>query len=149
MGKDSPKYIDNHVSHLGFGMTDSNEALKKLRYALSIPKKRLSSVDAAIYMSEMYDIQFGIFDHVTLGGSRPMSADAMFPKETIGDHALMDKIVEHYMLLEINKTLGLNINEWLSYPGFIRRSLTLTVERYHKVVQEAKSAALDAVEADL
>ncbi len=122
--------------------------MEKFIKAISIPEGRLNSIDAQIYMREMYDIQYGIFDHIENHKHRPLSTVAMFNEEDVSVHPLLDREIEYYLLLEVYKYTGLTINEWLSYPPYIKKTLSERIERYVKYKTKFKNDLLNELEND-
>jgi hypothetical protein len=65
-----------------------------MRVVERVPK--LGPVDARLVLSDIYDMEFGIFPHLAAGNSRPLASDESHPAEITDDGLLEAKFLEYH-----------------------------------------------------
>ena len=88
---------------------------------LSKIKSSIPSVDRQIYLRDMYDISYGIYNHIST--TRPLSSVAMFDHEDFVRHSHLSLTVKNYLYHDIKNIYGLTYHEWMELPMDIKSIL--------------------------
>jgi hypothetical protein len=108
--------IDGTLSKIGssgFGNDIDAEAFI-INAVKSMPK--LSSVDCRMVLQDLYETEYGIYNHLSPINNRPLTSVAMFPSEDINDGSLLEEAIRTYVGRNIKETYGLNVIEFLDLP---------------------------------
>jgi len=92
-----------------------------------LPDEALNSVDASVYMSDMYDIHTGIYNHNLAENSNPLSTVIQHPADDFTTDSHIENIVRTYAMEEIYDKLGLSFIEYISLPIDIAEHVLKTV----------------------
>ena len=104
-----PEYIGDY--RFGSSVDISNFLLSLCK---DLPK--LSSVDVAIVMGDMYDETFRIFNHAYHSKDRPLSSVAFHTAENVIDNSLIEEAMRKYMDFGIKDKFGLPFDDFMAYP---------------------------------
>ena len=77
----------------------------------------LSSTDADIVLYDLYDINYGIFDHRNAGKTKPLSSVAMHECENNTADSNLYKVIDAYHSRGVKEVFGLSLLEFLNLPG--------------------------------
>ncbi len=92
--------------------TDAEEfVINRIR---TLPK--LDSIDAQIVMRDLYEKEFGIYDHAKINRNRPLASVAFHPAENINDYSLLEESMRTYISKGIKDKFGLSYTEFLELP---------------------------------
>lgn len=83
--------------------------------APDLPK--FKSVDAAIVLSEFYDMLYKIHNHADL--SRPMSSVAHHDAEEVVKNSRLEQSIKAFAIRNIKDVFGLNYMEYISLPSYV------------------------------
>ena len=73
-------------------------------------------MDLQIVMGELYETEFGIFDHIRHGQNRPLSAVAFHPSQDVNENSGLKKVIQSYIHSNIQADYGLNLLEFMDLP---------------------------------
>lgn len=76
----------------------------------------LSSVDADIILYDLYEINYGIFDHRNASKHKPLSSVAMHECENTTTDSNLYKVIDAYHSRGVKDVFGLNLVEFLNLP---------------------------------
>lgn len=77
---------------------------------------KLDNVDTRIVLQDVYETEFGIFDHLKNSAARPLSSVAMHPAEDINTDSLLEESIRTYVVKGIKELYGLSLIEFLELP---------------------------------
>jgi len=80
----------------------------------NIPK--LDYIDAKLVMTDLYETEFGIYNHLSSSNSRPLASVAMFDCEDINTDSLLEESIRTYVSKGIKDIYGLSLIEFLELP---------------------------------
>jgi hypothetical protein len=92
-------------------------------------------------MQDMYDVEYGIYNHLN-NNHRPLSSVGMHPAEEVNEGSLLEEVIRTYISRDIGETYKLNLLEFLELPiDIIDMLLRINDEEKSK-----KSSIMDEVE---
>lgn len=106
---------------------------------------KLSSVKAAVFMNEVYETTFGIYNHFTGPNRKPLDSVTLHPTEENGITSALDESFDIYTANGIKDVFGLSLSEFLKLPSEICKSL---VEKAG-IITRQKATVLAGIEAKL
>lgn len=80
----------------------------------TLPK--LESVDAHMVLADVYETNFGIYNHLDVGSKRPMSSVALHGAEDNYKTSRLYETIENFVTKDIYKSTGLSLTEFLNLP---------------------------------
>lgn len=96
-------------------------------------------------LQDLYETEFGIYDHLNEDKSRPLASVAMHPAEDFNGHSLLKQAIESFIDRNIKDATGLNIVRFLELPTDIVRMIgeacDSKAERAALALEEAKRKA--------
>lgn len=90
----------------------------------------LSPIEAKIFMSDMYDIRYGIYNHVQ--NKHPLSTVLTHDSEDVINNSLTKAVIEKYRIYEIQDLYGLSLLEFLSLPPDMASMILDEGEKFYK-----------------
>jgi hypothetical protein len=109
----------------------------------SVPK--LDPIELKILLQDLYETEYGIFDHLTHGMSRPLSSVAMFFSEDINSESLLEESMDTYVNKNVKDFFGLSYLEFMGLPYDV---MLMVLERC-TILSGKKKAAMDDIENSL
>lgn len=100
---------------------------------------------ARMVLHELYETEFGIYDHIRNIERRPLASVAMFPSEDINDGSLLEESMKVYIEKKIWDLFHLNYFEFISLPRDVIEIMTTVANQEFK----NKSQQLDELEKKL
>lgn len=96
---------------------DNREPLDKL----ITTTKRLEASTTVLLLREMYETQYGIFNHDAPGAAKaaPLALVAMHRKEDAYSYSMERHYLWKFRQYKLNEKWGLSLNDWLSLPFFM------------------------------
>lgn len=111
-----------------------------MRAVNSLPK--LSSVDGQLILNDLYETEYGIYDHLAKNKKRPLASVAMQPSEDINDGSILEETLRTYVLKGIKDVFHLDVLEFLELPpDIVQMMFSIAGDE-----QTKKSAMLSQVE---
>ena len=80
----------------------------------SLPK--LESVDARTVMQDLYETEYGIWDHLKKDSKRPLASVAFHDSEDVNTGSLLEEAMKNYYDKKIGDIYRLNFIEFLELP---------------------------------
>lgn len=84
---------------------------------------KLSSIEAAIFMNEVYETKFGIHNHFNGPNRKPLDSVTLHRTEENGQTSALDEAFDVYISNGIKDVFGMSLSEYLSLPSEICKSL--------------------------
>lgn len=78
--------------------------------------KGISSTDADIILYDLYEMNYGIFNHRNASKTKPLSSVALHECENIGADSNLYKVIEAYVSRGVKEVTGLTLTEYLELP---------------------------------
>lgn len=106
---------------------------------------KLNATDADVVLYDMYEVTYGIFNHIGMSKSKPLSSIALHESEdnTLSSH--LYEAIDTYQKNGIKEIFGISLIEYLDLPTEICIKLLESASaEYSK-----KSAVINNLEADL
>lgn len=113
--------------------------------ALGLLPQIPNQIDVKIAMQDLYEIKYGIFNHLGTGGSRPMSSVAFHPCEDVNHESMLQVAMEKYIENNIHDHFHVSFLEFMSLPT----DITAMMHEIAVRAQEKKAAELKEIEAKL
>lgn len=111
-----------------------------MRAVSSLPK--LGSVDGQMVLNDLYETEYGIYDHLSKRKKRPLASVAMHPSEDINEGSILEETLRMYVLKGIKEVFHLNVLEFLELPAdIVQMMFTIADEE-----QTKKSTTLSQIE---
>lgn len=114
----SEKYIGD--PDFGFGIDPEIFLFENLE---KLPK--LNSIDGRIVLQDLYETQYGIYNHLHQNVVRPLASVAMHSGEDFNDGSLLEEAIRTYATRSVKDLYGLNLLEFLDLPRDIIEMLLL------------------------
>lgn len=106
---------------------------------------RLNSVDAKIFMQDMYETFYGIYNHLDQNNKNPLASVMLHPSEDISAGSYLEDSIRLYISRGIKDLYGLNFVEFMNLPrDIIRLLLDISSEEASR-----KSAAISQIESQM
>jgi hypothetical protein len=106
---------------------------------------RLNSVDAKIFLQDMYETFYGIYNHLDRNNKNPLATVMLHPSEDISAGSYLEDSIRLYISRGIKDLYGLNFIEFLNLPrDIIRLLLDISSEEASR-----KSAAISQIESQM
>lgn len=87
-------------------------------------------------MSELYEMEFGIFDHKNHSHDRPLSGVAFHPCQDVMESSGLKKVIKSYVDANIKEEYGLNILQFMDLPvGITQVLVEMSLETKNKKMQ--------------
>lgn len=67
-------------------------------------------------MRDLYEEEYGICNHRSISGIRPLSSVAMHPSEDFNTNSKLEEVLALYLQKNIREQYGLSITEFLDLP---------------------------------
>ena len=115
-----------------------------LRRCVRFIKPNASVADLRNTMYQIYETEFGVFDHINIK-NRPLASVAFMDIEDTLDGSPMDSITRTYATKGMNKLFGISLLELINLPRDIVELLINVATEEQKKVQPA----LDQINAEL
>ena len=88
--------------------------------------RQADEVTVKLVLRQLYETEFGIFDHISYNKERPLSGVAMFEAENVDSDNALDNVMATYIDKRIKDTFGLSFIEYVSLPrNYIIKMLEL------------------------
>lgn len=96
-------------------------------------------------LQDLYETEFGIYDHLNGSKSRPLASVAFHPAEDFNGHSLLKQAIDSFIDRNIKDATGMNIVEFLELPTDVVRmigeSCDNKAERTAAALEDAKRKA--------
>lgn len=123
-------------------MIDPNVYIKELFN--NLPK--LSPIDADQILIAMYETYFGIYDHQNaFVKSKPLALVALHELEDNTHGSLLYEEITLFIDLEINKKVGMSLEEYMSLPREIKNHIKTVLNRNDKKVNNTLQNLQDSL----
>lgn len=103
-------------------------------------KRALTSNEAHMVMTELYETKLGIYNHAAQDKARPLADVAKHPSEETDRDGVFEASLKSYAMLRIKDLFGLSYLDWISLPHnrlvTFRRVATELNEKHSKMVKE-------------
>ena len=76
----------------------------------------MDPIDGRLVLQDLYETEYGIYNHLSGSRSRPLASVAMHDVEDINDGSLLEEAARLYAMRKINTTYGYNFSEFLELP---------------------------------
>lgn len=106
---------------------DSDEFIRKV--LATIPK--MDDIDIQMVLYDLYETEYGIYDHINHITNRPLASVAIHPGEDYCSNSLLEDTLRRYIDYDIQSTYGLNIVEFLELPKDIIESMIKIANEKH------------------
>lgn len=106
---------------------------------------KLSSTDADMVLYDMYEVQYGIFNHIGASKKRPLSSVAMHDAEENTSTSSLYEAIDTYQRNGIKEIFGLSLKEYLDLPTEICIKLLESASNEFS----KKSNVISGLEADM
>lgn len=67
-------------------------------------------------MQDLYETEYGIYNHLGSSGMRPLSSVAMFPSEDVNTNSRLEEMMRTYLKKGIYESYGLSFIEFMDLP---------------------------------
>lgn len=101
----------------------------------AVPKQ--GSIDTQITLRQLYEVEFGVFDHPAHEVARPLSVVGLYDTEENGQSSLLYARIEQFIKSNVNKYTGLDLHEFLKLPREIVQWVFKICEEKMKAEDEA------------
>ncbi len=112
------------------------------RVVSSVPK--LVGINKKIVVQDLYDTEFGIYNHLKRNHNKPLASVAYFECEEFTSNSLLSDVANNYISKDIHKMFGLSLTEFLDFPTHICEELFKVCDTHLAM----KKSALDDVESE-
>lgn len=106
----------------------------------TLPK--LTGADIEIVLKDLYETEYGIFNHLHPTVQRPLAGVAFHDAEEINDNSLLQDAIRKYVKSEVLNYTGLNLVEFLELPRDIVEMIVSACESHSRT----KDAAIQNIE---
>jgi hypothetical protein len=76
----------------------------------------MNSIDGQLVMKDLYETEYGIYDHLSGSKNRPLASVAMHDMEDINDGSLLEEAANKYISKGIYDAFHLTLLEFLELP---------------------------------
>ena len=129
----------------------NQQGFRKLRdaenFIVDILKKvrRLNSVDSKIFLQDMYETFYGIYNHLDQNNKNPLASVMLHSSEDISAGSYLEDSIRLYISRGIKDLYGLNFVEFMNLPrDIIRLLLDISSEEASR-----KSVAISQIESQM
>lgn len=106
---------------------------------------KLSSTEADIILYDMYDINYGIFNHIGASVTNPLSSVAMHDAEDNTTTSSLYEAIETYRKNGIKEIFGISLKEYFDLPN----DVCIKLLEDASIESSKKSNAISDFEVDL
>lgn len=105
---------------------------------------KLSAPDAKQFMRDIYETNFGIFNHISgpEKESRPLASIALHYPESNSGVRNVGELIEYYINMDVHKHVGVSLTEFLALPRHLVRRIMQAVDKKSSDQFKAAAAAL-------
>lgn len=114
-----------------------------MKYLDTLPK--LDSVDGRIVMQDLYETQYGIYNHIAKDPTRPLASVAFHDVEDINEGSMLEEAIRTYANRQIGEYTRLSLVEFLELPS----DIVAMVIKICDEIAKKKEKTLQDVERDL
>jgi hypothetical protein len=93
-------------------------------------------------LQDLYETEYGIYDHLTPYNNRPLASVALHPAEDINDGSLLEEAIRSYLNKNIKDLYGLSMTEFFDLPVDV---ISLMISIGDEIMSK-KSSTLDSIE---
>jgi hypothetical protein len=90
----------------------------------------------------MYETVFGVFNHVTLGHTKPMASVALHEVEDVNTNDALRSTMLNYIRNDIKELFGLSFLEYVALPSFIVKEFNDTAVIARKEKSDMLNSAM-------
>lgn len=105
----------------------------------------LDSVDARVVMQDLYETQYGIYNHLSKDRNRPLASVAFHDVEDINEGSLLEEAIRTYTLRGIGEHTRLSLVEFLELPSDVVAMIVKICDE----IAKKKEKTMEEVERDL
>lgn len=117
---------EKHVSDFDFGYGIDADAFIEKILAL-LPK--MAPVEIRMVLGDLYETEFGIYNHNAKVGSRPLSTVAFHPSEDPNEGSLLEDLAARYIRRGIKDIWDMSLTEYMNNPMDFNTMLDTVAER--------------------
>lgn len=101
-------------------------------------------IDAQIVLKDLYDTEYGIYNHLNRSRKRPLASVAMHEAEDINTGSLLEEVLRIYTQKNIKDIFNLSLLEYLDLPRDIIQMLNTiadeTMAKRHSTVDDIEKS---------
>lgn len=116
-----------------------------LRHLLKVSPK-LCATDARLVLLEMYEQEYGIYNHALGDPNRPLASVAMHPAENVLEGSFLDERIEQFADKEVTKHFGLSLIEFLDLPTDVCFKILEVAAKRQKVEGSTAASLLNQLD---
>jgi hypothetical protein len=114
----------------GFGKEKNSLAF--IKRAVNAVKTKLNSIDTQIYMSDMYDMEYGLYNH-TLNRDNPIATVSFFDSENTIDESPLEESIRRYIDNSLGSMYKISLIDYFNLPRhYIELMIQLALEESSK-----------------
>ena len=98
------------------------------KYLKVLPK--LGQVDAQIVLGDLYDKEYGIFDHSDKTSQRPLSSVALHPPEIINDDSILVEAMRLYASRSVYEYFRISFTDFMELPRDVAQLMLKVCKEY-------------------
>lgn len=100
--------------------------------------KRLNALQTRMVMQDLYETEYGIYNHLSQSKKKPLASVAMFASEDINDGSLLEEVIRTYHYRKIYDIFHISLIEFLELPFDI-------VQMLYQIADEENSKKNNAI----
>lgn len=85
-----------------------------MKFLEKLPK--LDSIDGRMVMQDLYETEYGIWNHLDKSNKRPLGSVAFFDSEDFNEGSLLEDAIRTYTAKNIGEYTKLSLTEFLDLP---------------------------------
>lgn len=90
------------------------------------PTETLNPVDAKVFMSDMFDMRYGIYNHIK--DKHPLSTVMLHQRDDFITESLLFKTIEKYRKYKIADMYNISLHEFMDLPPYVVEFILSTAE---------------------